>query len=363
MTKNFKIEERGGVREKIEFKKRNPAGALLEKDLNYVLSECGEVWKEYQGAELLITGGTGFIGRWLLETFLKANRELKLGARLTVLSRHPELFLEKAPHLKEAGIVWVKGDVRNFSISGVNPTHIVHGATTSSDPVDDGEMIETIVEGTRRVLDFATKNKTKKFLFLSSGAVYGSIPPEISKVPESFSQGQPLQGALSVYAQGKIEAEALCLDYAQKHLIDLKIARCFAFVGAHLPLDAHYAIGNFIANAMRGEPIRIKSNGLSRRSYLYAADLVIWLWTLLAKGSSCPVVNIGSEESLTIKELAQIVVEEIHPELEIILENDPLSLPSRHYVPDCQTARREYLLNSKIDLRESIRRTVEWLRQ
>src|SRR5688572_12964539 len=147
-----------------------PIGAspLPARALAHVLSHTAELWDEIRGKHLFITGGTGFFGLWLLETFAHANEVLKLQARAVVLTRNAQLFAAKAPHLaRRTDIEFAAGDVRDFRFPEGSYSHVIHAGTTSSAPVEPQEMFGTIVDGTRRVLDFASTHGTQKFLFVS----------------------------------------------------------------------------------------------------------------------------------------------------------------------------------------------------
>jgi dTDP-glucose 4,6-dehydratase len=159
----------------------------------------------------------------------------------------------------------------------------------------------------------------------------------------------------------------MCSLYARESEIDLIIARCFAFVGPHLPLDQHFAIGNFIADALAGRNIEVRGDGTPMRSYLYGADLAIWLWTMLLReplaGPNPHVFNVGSGDAISIRDLAQAVVEELDPSLEVKVAETPIAgVPHLQYVPDVSHAANCLGLRQSIGLREAIRRTAAWYR-
>jgi nucleoside-diphosphate-sugar epimerase len=335
---------------------------LPEDDLEHVLTHTRELWEELRGKRLFITGGTGFFGRWILETFTHANDRLSLGASAVVLTRNPQSFALKATHLIDRhDLKLLQGDVRDFHFPDGDFSHVIHAGTTSSAPVEPLEMFDTILQGTRHVLDFAATHHTRKFLFISSGAVYGKQPPEITHIPEDYHGApDPLQPN-SAYGEGKRAAELLCTLMANRHRFETKIARCFAFVGPHLPLDAHFAIGNFIRDGIAGKPIHIRGDGTPYRSYLYAADLAIWLWTILFRGKSSQPYNVGSDVAITIGELGKLITDTFDRERETIIDRQPIfGKASERYVPSIQTALSDLQLQPYIDVMTSIQKTIWW---
>lgn len=349
-----------------------PAHPIIAEDIRRVLSRTQVIWPDLKGASVFLSGATGFFGIWLLETLLAANREFSLGCRIIALSRAPDCFAMKAPHLAhDPAVKWLAGDVRDFAFPPGPVTHVIHAATESTtnlNATDPQAMFDVCVEGTRRVLALASERNAYRLLFTSSGAVYGQQPPDLSHVPESFRGGPDLLDPRSAYAEGKRAAEFLCgLAAADGHLSHAAIARCFAFVGPHLPLDVHFAVGNFIRDAINGGPIRVNGDGTPFRSYLYSADLAEWLVTILLRGTSGKAYNVGSEEAVSIRALADrvaAVAEQVWParrhcDIAISLSPQPGAQPSR-YVPSCALAREELGLRVATSVDTAIQRTLLW---
>lgn len=343
---------------------------LNREDLAQVLERTGPLWERVRGGRLFLSGATGFFGAWLLESLAYCNRELELNVRATVLSRDPEGFLQRMPHLgAERWMEFVKGDVRGFALPDGKFDFVVHGASSTL-PAKAGsrrERLETLMEGTRRMLALAQKAESKSMLFVSSGAVYGRQPESVSHIPEEFEGAPNCLDPDAAYGEGKRVSELMCAHHAEETGLPIAIARCFAFVGPHLPLDAHFAIGNFMADALAGRTIRVNGDGTPMRSYLYAADLAVWLWTLLLRApemSANPAAyNVGSGEAVSIAELARMVAEEVNPQCAVeIAEKSVPGSARQQYVPSVEKAERELGLRAWVGLREAIRRTADWHR-
>lgn len=341
--------------------KSNP----LKNDLDHILTHTEELWNELRGERIFITGGTGFFGCWLLESFIWANDQLGLGSSALVLSRNPKRLHTRAPHLvSHPAVDFHVGDVRSFEFPKGTFSHIIHAATETANKQNAEDpilMTETIVQGTQRTLEFARRCGAKKVLLTSSGAVYGKQPSDLSHIPEDYIGAPDVMNPRSAYGEGKRLAECLCALYANQYGIEAKIARGFAFVGPYLPLNAHFAIGNFIRDGISGGPIQVLGDGTPYRSYLYAADLMIWLWTILFQAQSCRPYNVGSEQAISLGELAKIVSGIFEPQVPVRVLQQPVpGKTAERYVPSTQRAQLELGLCQYVSLSEAIRKTVNW---
>jgi len=292
------------------------------------------------------------VGAWLVESFVWANARLKLDAQATVLTRDPDRFRSKCPEAAiDKAIHLLSGDVTSFKFPDGHFELVIHAATNKGEPY---ATFWPDIQGTQRVLEFAAKHGTKRILFTSSGAVYGKQPAEISHVPESYVGAPETTDERSGYGQAKRASEYLC---ALKGAV---IARLFAFVGPYLPLDENYAVGNFIRDALAGEAIEIAGDGTPYRSYLYAADLAIWLWTLLVRGKTAQPYNVGSGAEINIADLARTVAATVKPGIPIrIAKQAAPGVAAARYVPSVELVEREFGLKPIITLEEGIRRTAK----
>ena len=300
---------------------------LPPEDLKAIVESVD--WESLRGARILVTGGTGFIGSWLVESFAKANRELSLNAQMHILTRHHSLA---APCYYPKGVKPHQGDVRILHELGCLPelTHIIHAACpadakfTAEHPE---ELWSIIVDGTRSVLSYANKHcLDARILYLSSGsAVHRPWEP---------------------YGEGKRAAEMLC----RMSGLQTVIARPFALVGPGLPLDKHYAIGNFIRMALEGGPVKVEGGLLVYRSYLYASDLTTCLWNLLLRGPICEPVDVGSDERLSIYDLACLVARLLKVEVDV---TNKAPQPYDNYLP-------ENPAHASVHLEEAILKTARW---
>lgn len=340
----------------------------IEQDFAQIGNLARSSFDQLKDSHIFLTGGTGFIGTWVLEAIRFVNENQGANIRVTILTRNPENFHLKYPHLFEhPNFHYLAGDVVNLPYESLKTasqfTHLIHAATDASaelNEINPLRMFDTVVLGTRQILDFAVKEKISKVLYLSSGAVYGQQAPGVDFVSEASMSAPDCLNPKNTYAEGKRASEMLCAIYSKQFGCHIVIARIFALLGPLLNLDIHFAAGNFIRDAISGKKISVSGDGRPERSYLYPLDLVVWLLAMLTHGKSGAAYNAGSEEGISIADLAKLTSSLIgNHGYEILGLTDSGWNPGR-YVPSSEHIRDQLGVKQTVSLADAIKRTAYW---
>lgn len=293
------------------------------------------------GKNILITGGTGFFGKWLI-LLLDSIFNNGLNFKVTIVSRDPVVFLNKNPQF--IGLKWLQWlcfDIKNLDkLYKLKYDLIIHAATDTSKFSHDNpfELFENITVGARNVFELAIRCGTQRILLAGSGAQYGNVPYGCN-VSEDYNGAYLSNRISNVYANAKRYQETLGAVYSERYNIDVIMTRCFAFSGPYLPLDGHFAIGNFVRDALFSDKLILKSNGCSVRSYMHGSDLAIWLMVLLLKGQSGEAYNVGSDQSVSIKNLARRVASRLSSNKKVHILGQLDGVSNSYYVPDIRKSR------------------------
>jgi nucleoside-diphosphate-sugar epimerase len=339
---------------------------MIQQDLMTVLETGVSALEPLRGGCLLITGGTGFVGTWLAEAAAFLNDEFGFGLRCLLMARNTEEFNEAMPHLSQRlEFQMVRSDVRNVRDLPEEVTWIIHaGATPDSRThnTDPLKTADTIVSGTKAVLEAAIRlPRLDGFLNVSSGLVYGPQPHDLERIAEDAFYGFDPSAFGAVYAECKRLAETLCFAYANQQRIRVVNARPFAFIGPYQHLDRPWAINNFIRDSLHGGPVRILGDGETVRSYMYPADMAVWILVILASGQSGESYNVGSPEAVTLRTAAEAITGHFSSPPKIVAGMSAARQTGHsRFVPDVSRAQNSLGLELKFDLSASIRRTLQW---
>jgi nucleoside-diphosphate-sugar epimerase len=311
------------------------------------------------GQRLMLSGATGFFGKNLLALLAWLHER---GQRFEVvgLSRDPQRFLTLEPWA--ARLPWLTllpGDTSQPWPGDGAFDGLLHAATDTraSAHTDLQAVFDGVLAGTRQALAFAAAHGVHRLLLTGSGAQYGALPP--GPVDEAHALACDPTQPSDAYGEAKRVSELLAALQAERHGFDVIPTRCFAFVGPGLDLHGHFAIGNFIRDALAGGPLKLSSDGQAVRSYLYGADLAWWLLHLLQAAPGGKAVNVGSDQGQSVAELAALTRDQLCPGSAVHLGPAKPGEPRRHYVPATQRA-RALGLSAWTGLDLAIRRTGRW---
>jgi nucleoside-diphosphate-sugar epimerase len=310
---------------------------------------------------LAVIGGTGFFGKSFLDAFRRGLLAPWRIERLIAVARHPDTLRREHPDLVGPGVELVASDVA--STAAIPPADIIVHAANTTDArryIDDplGERAAILAAADNFARRVTTDCPAARIVYTSSGAVYGQQAANVAGLDE----GAPFAGADGLtaykrdYAEAKRAAEAAVARLGSTHGVCVSVARCFSFVGPYLPRDQHFAIGNFLADALAGRPITVNARHPVIRSYMHADDLVRWLMQIADQASpACPVYNVGSDEAVSIADLARRVG--LRRGVAVHLP-EQVDSPVDRYVPAVGRAARELDLRLTFNLDRAIDATI-----
>ena len=311
---------------------------------------------------ILITGGTGFIGKWISEIISFINDSERINIKIILLARDIEKFKQEVPHLADKPFIsFINQDIRNIKDLPKEITFIINaaGSPDNKDHVSQPiKTLDTFYRGTQTLLDAATRlPDLRKIIHLSSHQVYGHNDSEVS-LNEQFT------GKLNfynVYAESKRVAECICYAYRKEFKLPILILRPFALIGPYQGLEKPWAINNFIRDEILGGPIRIFGNELTTRSYLYASDMAYWILKALANGSVGEAYNLGSSRAINLIELAGLIQHLGGNNVEIIYKpsKDDYTNTSK-IIPDNKKIVNQIGVKETLTLEEAIKKTLLW---
>lgn len=339
--------------------------AQIREDFRQVIQEIPEDVHQFINHDVLITGASGFVASWLIGVWIEAKLRCGGKGRLKLTCRRPSEVLNRFPELAgKTQVLIEQSDIRTLSLNdGFDSTYVIHAATSASASLNEGdpfEMIDVIVEGTRNLMQVLSKSNVRRIVNLSSGAVYGKNCPTHEGFHESSMNGPDISDPLNAYHEAKRLAELIVSIGARKLGFSHVSLRLFTFLAPYLPLDTHFAAGNFLRQALRGEDIIVKSGGGSVRSYQYGSDLAKFVICSLTRTLHHPVYNVGSSTPITIGELANKIQKTINPLGKVIIQGTDDLQNFSVYVPDTSRIEAQFGISNSVSLERAIIKTAKW---
>jgi len=335
----------------------------LRVDLDEIASRSRNEIELLLSRGVIVTGGSGFVGRWLISSLAWVAAKRSAPARLISINRSTTSWQQL---LVDEGVL----NVINHDITTAIPDlgefgYVFHCATPASAELNDSqpaEMERIIASGTRNVIS-RFSNTNCRVVNVSSGAVYGTQPPDIRCLDEEWLKDDRYLLPDSAYHRGKSDAEKQFNAALNDASFSVVHARLFAFLAPFLPLDTHFAAGNFIRDSLRHQPIAIKGDPRTVRTYMYGTDLVVWLIAAAVRGVSGCSYNVGSPHETTIGQLADTIAQ--HSELRSGVARyatHERSGPPHRYVPCTSRTEMALVVDFQVSLDDAIDRTLRWHR-
>ena len=332
---------------------------IIRADIDHIVRACQSEMATLSGSSILLTGATGFVGRYLVESVIRFN-EISHAAPciLTLPTRRPELLTSRYRMQVEANevvaVAWGEGNT--LRVPDPKWEFVVHCAATA-DPkqvmLDPGRTLRDTIRLAACVADAARESDARRLLLISSGAVYGDQPSAVAEIPETFRGGPDITALAAVYGEAKRVTELMFRATG----LDQRVARLFSLTGPYQDIKSSFAAPDLIRQASERGALQLTSDGSARRSYCYATDVTVFLLKLLLADVRYGVYNVGSRQgTATVAEVAQMVAE-IFGGLEV--RRGRATPSQRDYVPRLDRLYETY--TPRVSLKEGLLRTCHSL--
>lgn len=344
-------------------KKRDP---VVREDLNSIVNSLKQKIHLLEGKTILITGGSGFLGRYLVGTLLYCNKSV-FKKPCFIISVDNYITSDKEIGEKEKNLRRINSDVSKPLHIKQRIDYIIHAAGIASPIYYRRYPLETIdvaVEGTRNLLELMRKKKAASMLFFSTSEIYGDPPASEIPTKETYRGNVSSIGPRACYDESKRLGEALCMSYFELYKTPVKIVRPFNIYGPGMRPNDYRVVPTFVWNALKGRQLPMHSKGQQTRAFCYIADAIVGFFKILLSSENGEVFNVGNDKTeVTVKELAFALNKVFKNKLDFdnvdYPENYPLGEPKRR-CPDLTKISYSLKFAPKTNLHKGLKRTVEW---
>ena len=343
---------------------------VLEEDFDKI-TKRDISWDALRNSSFVITGATGLIGSLIVKYLLYANRTMNFGAKIYAVVRNVEKADKIFAEEKTDALTYVVADLTKEKVNCEGDCdYIAHAAAVTASKVMVSDPVGTIctsIDGTEKMLQLAVEKKAKAFIYISSMEIYGQ-PTVGGKTAEKDLGYVDIENVRSCYPEGKRMCECLCTAYAAQYGVNVISARLAQTFGAGILPTENRVFAQFARSVMRGENIVLHTTGESEGNYVYTADAIAAIMTLLVKGKAGEAYNIANEDShITIRNMAELVAREIAGEKIQVVIDIPEDSVSLGYAPPVKmwldaSKMRELGWKPEIGLVEAYKRMICWMK-
>lgn len=345
---------------------------VVQGDIKKIAEDLRGDVRKLEGKKIFISGGSGFLGKYFLQTFWYLNTHI-LATKCQVISVDNYITGTKGTDFdlaKDKNFTFIQHDVRKEFIYDGKVDYVVHAAGIAS-PVYymkyPLETLEVATRGTQNMLDFAKKKKTKSFLFFSSSEIYGDPDPNFVPTPETYPGNVSCIGPRACYDESKRLGETLCMVYHRLYNLPVKIVRPFNVYGPGMKPDDYRVIPRFLTSALKKESLPVYAGGNQTRTFCYISDAITAFIKILVSDKNGEVYNVGSDDNeVNMMTLGKMVSDLFKGKVEAKSVDYPETYPRADPMrrcPDLTKIRSFFNYKPKVVLKEGLKRTLTWYKE
>ena len=334
----------------------------LNKDVETIIKFTKNLKKQFEGKNILITGGNGFLGKYFIEYFKRLNKEIQKPINLTVYD------ISFIKNKYEKNIKLIKKDVSKPFRSNKKYNIIIHAAGIASPFYYRKSPIETVkvtIEGVKNCLELAKSNNAK-LIYFSSSEIYGDPHKDYVPTNENYNGNVSSMGPRACYDESKRLGETLCWIYSNYHKVHTNIIRPFNIYGPGMKQNDYRIFPNFASNSLNNKKLNVYGKGNQTRTYCYISDAIEGFLKVIAKGKSGEAYNIGNDKpEISIIEVLKIF-KKMEKKLNYKKINYPKAYPAdepQRRCPDLSKARKQLNYNPKIKIDDGLKLFYDWAKE
>ena len=347
------------------------AQELIREDIKEIISSIQKEAPKFEGQTVLISGGAGFLGSYIVSVFLELNKQFKKPCKVIAMDNFITGSKKNVINdvEKNLNFQFIEHDVRNPIPLNINADYLIHAAGLASPyyyrkfPL---ETIEVAVNGTKNFLEYSRQKKIKSMLYFSSSEIYGDPNPNAIPTPETYWGNVSATGPRACYDESKRLGETLCATYHQLYNVPVKVVRPFNVYGPGMKVNDYRVIPTFMVKAIRGEALPVHDKGNQTRTFCYISDAIQGFLKILASDKNGEAFNVGTDdEEINMVSLANLVSQLSSKSVPVQLVSYPESYPAgepQRRCPDISKIQNTLGYQPKVNLKTGLARTIAWYR-